>query len=245
MTLPKVLITGDSHLGALAAGLPPLVDFHAIWDGLHIEMRPLGSGRFMTERFSRAITGGSELITPAYRQNLQRVTNEAGLLAVGLCANFHTTRLLAACDWNKFAPAHLAWKEYPLSAALLTETFWTDQQYIFAFIDEMRAAGINVFAIESPRTFRHHPKAKATRVDVWSYVDAAYRRYISEQLALRGVDVVPVPADCVDADGFMRPDFRHPTPHDGHHANDAFGQIMMTRVLDYISALPRTLRVAA
>lgn len=55
------------------------------------------------------------------------------------------------------------------------------------------------------------------------------------QLLKRDVTVIGVPEDCFDSSGLMMQEFRHPSPEDNHHANEAFGAIMIGEIVSHLS----------
>lgn len=99
----------------------------------------------------------------------------------------------------------------------------------------MKSLGMKVFVIDAPRPFQHHPMFEQCRKDVLMHLDREYRRYILNELAARDIDVIATPDECVDAEGFMLAEFRHPDVRDRHHANEKYGEIMARRIVDYLA----------
>jgi hypothetical protein len=231
----KVLVVGDSHIAALSQGLARIEGRHPAQREFDVRVQSLGGGRLLIKPFSRPVADGVDVSHETPGKPELRIRFGGDLAAVGVCANFHSVRLLRRGGWDRFAPAEIAAGEYPLSLAVFREMMRADQQHILAFVDQVRA-GTRVFAIESPAPFRHHPLLSEVRAELWSYVNSEFRKFVHDELAARGVDMIRIPREFMDDMGFMLPRFRSDNPDDRHHANALYGEHMMRLVLDYLGA---------
>ncbi len=118
---------------------------------------------------------------------------------------------------------------------MLRRVILDDQQYILDLIDIFVRTKTEVFVIEAPRPFRHHPALKQIRPAVALAVDRAYRAVMRAEFAARSVPVVSAPAATIDDKGFTREEYGR--PNDPHHGNMQFGRLMMLEIDKFVSGL--------
>lgn len=232
--MTDAFIFGDSQTNSLKQGWDALAATGQIPAGLNVTITPLGAGYYMNTPFFKRKEDRVVFTERTYRKKIGQVPVKGFSGVYGFIANFHTIRVLRSHDWGVNAPFPLAQGEAVLSQSFVEDLFDADQRHMLAFLDEMKAVGLEVFAIETPRPFRHHPMFESARPEVLIGLDRMYRSYIRRALEARGIAIVPVPPSVLDADGLMRPDFRHPNPQDKHHANEAYGQVMAREVAAYL-----------
>jgi hypothetical protein len=231
----KVLITGDSHLGALKGGLG-LLKQNGEWpQQIDLNIRPLGIATFANTPFFIDKGSYAEIYHPEYRKNFKRFPPwhlKNSDVIFGFSGPLHTARIRWQPDWSKFVPTQLVINEAPVSNALLEHLIYDDCRYLLAFIDIILRTNKRLFVIEAPRPFEHALNSKKTRPDVFIFIDNYYRDFMRRELMLRNVPVVSVSPDCYDSKiGFMFEHYRHPDPKDLYHANAQYGEIMMENVL--------------
>ncbi|MBV8474743.1 MAG: hypothetical protein JO234_15105 [Hyphomicrobiales bacterium] len=233
----KVIITGESHTAALFMGQKQIVKEGKI-PLQDILIRPLGGGHLLREPFFVDQGDHAEITQPELRRNYERLplAAQAGeRIVYGLCAPLHTARVWRETDWRSFAPLGHEVDETPVSPGMLRRVVLDDQRYVLDLIDIFARTKTEVFVIEAPRPFRHHPALKQIRPAVALAVDRAYRAAMRAELAARSVPIVSAPAATVDDKGFTREEFGR--PDDPHHGNMRFGRLMMLEVDKFVAGL--------
>jgi hypothetical protein len=59
---------------------------------------------------------------------------------------------------------------------------------------------------------------------------ASYQTIMTNVMERNNVYVIQVPEKCLDAEGCMLAKYPHTDPKDKHHANGAFGKIMILEI---------------
>lgn len=241
----KVLVTGDSHTGALQRGKERIESREGLDAGIAITVQPLGGGHIQRTAFFRDRRDHLEIVNETYRESLQVFPVDDGDGApylYGLCMSLHSTWIWRHEDWARFAPAGIAVGEAPVSNALLRAAVLDDVFYVLRFIDVLKRLGQRMFVVEAPRPFVHHPAFETTRKEVIAHVDGYYRDVVLGELARRDVPVVRVPESCHDSSGFMVERYRHENPEDHHHGNAEYGELMIRRIeqfcLNWAASVP-------
>jgi hypothetical protein len=245
----QIHLTGNSHLSALkmaldALGQPP---------GMNMKFVPLGAGGAEADEFSFRLDNKVYFKVPAYRRNMRRYSGqqyiESNEVIWGVCQGYHTGRVYRNGMWRTYEPAGCSvGLDQVISTAVLMEIIKADFAHIRNFLVQLKEASVRVFVISAP-----HPRAdhyvitNGTRREIVSYIDRLYRAYVNESLADAGIDVVLPPPETYDEDGFLKPEFARPKP-DPHHANAAFGALMIKRIAEFMNhpyrELPDTLTSA-
>jgi hypothetical protein len=229
----KILITGDSHTGALNRGWNK-INGPDEKGSLDIKIQPLGTGAHLNTKFFEEKNGAAIITNEAYKKNFVEFPLRRGEYIYGFSAPFHTIRVLRDIDWISNAPVHVVQNEAPITSSLLKQIFYNDQKYLLSFFDLLLKKQERLFVIEAPLLFRHNPIFRKGREDVLLYIDREYRSYIRTELENRNIHVIRVPDLCFDAQGYMRERYRHPSAQDPHHGNAEFGEIMMKEVMNYL-----------
>lgn len=230
----KVLITGDSHTGALASGLQSLRKTSDIPNDPEIYVRPLGNGRHLFEPFFVEKNGVIKFIPSDFQKRFSSFPPPAGYDAIGLSMSLHPGPHIVSIDWSRFAPLPVAEQEAPVSLGLLETVCKDGVHYMMDFFEALLRKEIDFFVIESPRIFRHHNRLSIIRSEVLSYVDEFQRDIVKKMLDERSIPFVSLSSDMYDAEGFMHSCYRHQSPGDSHHGNVNYGEMMIRRILAFI-----------
>ena len=230
----KILITGDSHTAALQRGLKALRAQGALREGVEVSVTPLGGGHVLPTPFWRDAGDHAEIIAPGYRAQFTRLPPQQPAPDVlGLCMPLWPMRILHRMAGEKLALADRVADHATVSKAVFRQLVQADQQHVLGLIDLFNRIRMPCVALSPPVLFADHkvlaryPAAQALRVF------DTYRAIMLTELAARDVPVIDLPPEARQADGFMRPDFRHDNPQDAHHANAAFGALMIRRLQDW------------
>lgn len=235
----KILITGDSHTAALQRGLKALRAQGALREGVEVSVKPLGGGHVLPTPFWRDAGDHAEIIAPGYRAQFTRLPPQQPAIDVlapdvlALCMPLWPMRILHRMAGEKLALADRVADHATVSKAVFRQLVLADQQHVLGLIDLFNRIRMPCVALSPPVLFADHkvlaryPAAQALRVF------DTYRAIMLAELAARDVPVIDLPPETRQADGFMRPDFRHDDPEDAHHANAAFGALMIRRLQDW------------
>ena len=233
----RAFITGDSHTAALRRGLDHLEAQGGDGVRREIEVVGLGNGARLTERFFRDDGTHATIIDPQYRKQvpaLPRPGADPHEVAYGWSGLFHFARVWRRRTWARFRPSFHAGPGLPVSTRLLRTVVldWLAPQ--LELLDVLRRVDAHVFVVESPRPFRHHPAFTWLQPEVGIALDRFCHALLRGEVERRGIGLVRIPARCVDADGFMLPEWRSDREGDPHHGNTAFGALMMREVIQYL-----------
>lgn len=233
----KVLITGDSHTGALHLAQKDMISKDEWPDQIDLTIKPLGGGHIFPTPFFIDRGDYAEISNLKYRKQFNRfppLKEKNSDVIYGLSAPLHTARIRRRRAWSEFVPSQFAAQEVPLSNQLLRRVILDDCHYLLKFIDIILRTQNKVFVIEAPRPFKHDNSLTIIRPEVFIYVDAYYRDIIKQELKHRNVPIIEVTPECYDDAGFMLERYRNPNEDDMHHGNVEFGELMMKKVLKFI-----------
>ncbi len=232
-----VLIVGDSHTAALEHGRELLADSGALLEGIDWRVQPLGTGARMNTAFWHEEQGDAVIADPVYRKRLPKLPpDDPRPDAIGLSMPLWSGRVMRALITGDTLPFDLEAPGRRISNALLARIVAVDQQYILGLTRFLAGLGLPVFAIEPPRMFRDYRLlARATPAHALA-LQARIRALQAEAVKLAGASVVPLPAEVIDADGFMKAEYSHEDPTDTHHANAAFGALRLRQIADFLMA---------
>ncbi len=231
----RVLITGDSHTGALLRGKQLLENKNEWPQQVNLTIRPLGRSMINATPFFVDRGDHAEIRNEEYRKRFKRfppANMEKINVIYGLSGPLHTSRVLRHQAWSEFVPAPFTTNESPVSNALLNQVIQNDCQHLLKFIDIILRIRKKLFVIEAPLPFKH--AAKNIRPEVFTYVDSYYRNFIKQELKLRKVPLIAVDSECYDESGFMLECYRSPKENDMHHGNAEFGELMMKKILKFL-----------
>jgi len=230
------MITGDSHCGALKHGHTTLVREGQALQA-EIDVRFLGGGHLLPTYFFEDRGDHAEITEPEYRAQCTRLPPAGEPLDfLGLSGPLHTVRL-----WYKDWSAHTPWAVpagpgkpplHLLSDALVAEIIDDDTREMLRLLEVLQRS-VKVFVVEPPRPFRHHPGLKRHGAERLMALHTRYRAQMVAKLGALGVPIVGIDPDWVDADGYMRPEFRSTRENDPHHGNLEFGRQMILRIDEF------------
>lgn len=234
----KILVTGDSHTGALAHGAKQLRP--TLPDGVEVLVKPLGGGHILPTPFFEDRGTHAEIVDPEYRRNFHRIPPLAWPPdVIALSAPLWPMRVMHGMVWPKHSIDSAVPGGQPISRALFRRIVLADQRHVLGLCSLLTRVGMPVVAVSPPVMFRDHATLKHMAPGRVRAMFDLYREIMLGELAARDVPVIDVPPECLDAEGFMRPEYRHPDPKDEHHANAAFGERMMARLMAGLPAIAR------
>lgn len=239
----KVLVTGDSHIGALKRAQDAAADQFG-----HISFRPLGSGLHVPSTFFEYDPERGTVTTTVERWNNMTFTapdspDRGGpdfgpdLLIVSLPLN--TNRILRDYSWHSHVPWDMqrSTREIALSDAVVGDIIDQDSSQAIAFLKALQAIGLNVAVLEGPRHFPHSRFLKHKRADVCMAIETRYRARVCRALVAAGIPMIAQPAQTVDAQGRTHADFRHENPEDTNHASAKYGGLALESIGAYVKSL--------
>ncbi|GAB4266201.1 MAG: hypothetical protein Kow0013_15110 [Pararhodobacter sp.] len=236
--MTKLLIVGDSHTGALERGRARLAEAGALPAGIDWIVVPLGTGAGMNQPFWTPHRGRARLTQRGYRQRMPLIPPEDEVVdAIGLSMPLWYGRVLRGLIRSGVAPVGSGVAGRPLSRALFAHVVRSDMAFILDLVAFLRDGGLPVFAIEPPGIFRDNRFLLSHGAGDLLALQSAIQAVQRKALAELGVPCVDLPPEATDETGLMRSAFRHEDPTDRHHANAAFGALMIRRIADHLPAL--------
>lgn len=230
----KVIITGDSHTATLKLGLDALVNQGEAL-GHDFTVRPLGPGGIFSKPFFIDKGDHAQIANGRFRQRVKRLPFPAKndrIAYYGISGAFLPYKIWRDNDWLQYTPLAEKKNKLPVSNALLRRVIMDDRQHVLRLLEVLKRMEVKVFVVEAPRPMRHTTTLELLDTEAVSYIDAFYRKTIKEWLDQRGIPVAEVPTDCYDSEGFMYDVYNR---GDGHHANEAFGALMIKKVIDLVN----------
>ena len=234
--MSPILLTGDSHLGALKHAQ----DFQDDPRIGELEFLPLGQGYgslinfFEVDKAAQTVAiTHEEWEKHSFSQQSLNKDGDFKLLVVSMPIN--SSRILRDCSWHRHVPWSMkkGAKEAPLSDALVQSIIQHDCAKSIEFMTALASVGIKVAVIEGPRFFDHARYLQRKRIDVCLEIERRYRSFARDKLNAVGIDVIAQPPETISQVGTTHPDFRHLNPKDRHHANAEYGRLACLAVLEY------------
>lgn len=230
----NIIITGDSHTATLKLGLDALVNQGEILSH-DIRVKPLGPGGIFSKPFFIDKGDHAQIANGRFRQRLKRLplpNKKDHSVYYGLSGPFLPFKIWRDKDWLHYTPLATEENKFPVSNSLLRRVVLDDRKYILQLLEVLKRIGVKVFVMEAPMPMRNPLRSDLIDSELITYLDSFYRKTIKEWLDQRGIPVVEVPSDCYDSDGFMYDTYNR---GDGHHANDAFGALMIKKAIDLVN----------
>ena len=238
MSTSPLLITGNSHVIALADALSEGQATGRKPESINAKVFPLGNGRFEIDTFSRVETNGD---TPGVRFTVETyaasLSHHAGRDRIapvegerwGFVLVNHNARIYRQATWLTHEPASIMTaRKQPVTQGLVRRVAERDHRGVRTFFEHLQDAGVDFFAISAPPPRLDHPAVRrGVRREVIAHIDGTARQVWAEWLDDRGIAMVPPPENSTDADGFLLPELAsrriHMGKRDRHHANAKYG----------------------
>lgn len=227
----KILITGDSHTGALKRGLLRIERQGLLDPEDEITVVPMGNGKFLATPFFRDAGDHAEITEPDFQRNFRQFPPSGSQADVfGLSMPLWPMRVVRMMVNDKWDLDGRSDGCKPLSRAVFRQMVLADQQYVLALIRLLQRSGRRVLAISPPLLFADNINfEKMPAGYVLNLVDG-YRSIMKDELAGLSVPVIDIPKCCIDDTGLMRREYAHEDPEDRTHANGTFGQLMIQSI---------------
>ena len=239
----RVLITGDSHVGAIKLGAILLRDGGEAPQGaeaLDLDIMPLGSGALMSQPFSERSRRHVAITNPKLHfRDVDRIPKAGETLdAVGLCMALWPLRTMRLLARDGFSHPELLPGRAFVSRAVLRQALIEDHRHIMAFAGQLGEIGIRVFAVAAPGIFRDNSILKEwpDYAPVAGHLYEACQEILVEEYARIGVPSILGPEDAVDDEGYTIGAYRSGREGDTHHANAAWGAIVARNLYREIAA---------
>lgn len=234
----KLFIAGESHVSALQQGRK-LLESKAEWpQSVSLTIRPMGGGHILPTPFFVDRGDYLEITHPEFRENIKQLPpmeSQGGFDYFGFSAGLHCARVWRHKDWRQVVLPGASGSGMPVSSSLMNRIFDDDVKYIKQMLEALQRMGKKIFVVEAPYPFRHHKAVMDGSPSLISTLDRLSRMRMRAWLAERNIPVIAVPAQCIDAEGFMLDCYRSETPDDAHHANAQFGALIMKDMLTFFS----------
>jgi hypothetical protein len=243
-----VFLCGNSQLAALAEGVAEGRDpaagpaGGAVVDG-ELTIFPLGNGKHEPTAFSRLTPAGVVFEPRQYAANLQRYAGRTAIApgdTWGFLTINHNVRIYRDPMWKTYVPSALDLPGTPVTDDLLATIVARDHAGVRGLFAQLQEAGVDFFAVSAP-----HPRQDGTAVrngvprPVIAYLDALSRSLWRSWLGERGIGLVEPPPSTVTPDGFLDAAYGAGPDSDGrldpHHANAAYGALMLARVREFLT----------
>ena len=223
----RILILGDSHTGVLHKALEAIRERSEADPACDITARQLCGGHHLREAFWREAGDHAEIIEPLCRKHCTRLPPEEPVDALGLCMPLWPMRVVRKLVLGELSLVERVRGRQSISRAAFRRMVSDDQQHILGLAAYLSGKGNRVFAVSAPGLFRDHVILKRADPSTVLGIFEAFREVVRDQLHGLGIDIVDIPSECLDGEGFMKSQFRHRDPDDEHHANIAFGELMI------------------
>lgn len=237
--MTNILLIGDSHLGAVKRG-------HEADPGRYpwLSFANLGKGQVAKTRFFEVDEAACCVRITAKEWNRLEFSGAAhgdqpapDLLVVSLPIN--TSRILREFSWETHVPWHLKRKDHEvaLSSAFVDSLIEQDSGHAVDFVIALSKIGLAVAVLEAPRFFEDAGYLKRCRLDVIQYIDNQYRQRVGQNLAQRGIGVIPQAPHTISDMGTTKMEFKNERPGDVHHANVVYGQLAIDQIRAFATKL--------
>ncbi len=230
----NIRICGNSHVVALQHGYADVKE-----EGPELSVFPLGGANFDNTEFSYLTPEGVGFNEALFTQLLARFTGLGHIANEGLWGfsiGSFFSRIYANGYWKSAAPSAVAPPNHrPISLAQIEAIVAEDQKFVLQFYRYLQQVGADFFIIIGPPPPANYSAIKngVPRETVIALEKIA-RRWFCAKLDQMGVDYIDVPPETLDENGFLDPAYKLDTKPDGtpdpHHANGAYGAIVMRQV---------------
>jgi hypothetical protein len=231
-----MIIVGNSHVAALKQGADEIGGLDQV-----LKIAPFGDGAREYEPFSSVING-QVVFTVEYSASILRKLT--GMNAFdptctwGICMGTHNTRVYDLPFWLKAAPSRIAKPGVrPVSDAVLNEIIEKEQRFRKVFLRQLMETGVKFFIVSAPSPRRDGSAVRrGISLATIKLVDRMARDHFRDWIAKHNVPIVEPPEETIDEEGFLRDEFAQKLDAKGgldpHHANSAYGKLMVQKILD-------------
>jgi hypothetical protein len=222
--MKRLVILGDSHLGALKRGLDKLIESNLQFDFSVIDFHPIANGKGMSRNFFSVVA--DKIIFN------NRARSEFSLTGcdkiVYLSGPIHSTRLISYISWTFKGDSQAVDIDKVYSSGFLESVILNDCGFMLNFINVLQNNGYLVGVIEAPAPFTSTAFFRRNSAATIKYIDWKYRSFVKGFLIQNNVEIIELPRDCLDSNGFMLDIYRG---GDSTHANDVYGVRMMKLII--------------
>lgn len=202
---------------------------------------PLGGGGALRRPCHIYDKGSASLTTTSPRWENRVFSRETiGSLGAGtmvfLSMPLNTSRILRDYAWYKFAPSDLAETETPLSQGMVESLIDLDVSHALNLTKDLSRVWPDLVVVEAPRFFENASYLSKHRFKICQYIDAAYRRRVKATLTKWGIAVLKQPSITVTGAGTTDLAYDNENPLDQHHANAAYGKLVLQQMLSHADA---------
>jgi hypothetical protein len=234
---PRIILTGDSHLGALRRGLETLSDSslkeRCIFWPLGFGSAVLEPVHLLDENAQELQTIGEQWTNRTFSPRTIGAFGEDTFVVVSL--PFQSPRFLRNHDWKKHAPWHLAKAgQVPISDGMLLEMVAHENRHALAMTRDLHLIWPRTIVLESPRPLPDHPILRSTALEVVLHIDIVYRTHARNALSEWGIHVIGQPNSTIGPKGLTLSKFDHEDPKDQHHVSAEYGGLALQEVLRYV-----------
>lgn len=233
----KLMITGDSHTGCLHLGIQELRAQNRFDPEVDISVIPLGGGHLLVNPFFEETDTEIRVTEPEYLPRMATIPPRTPQFdAIGLSMPLWSLRVVRTLGWAQYALSERVEGLRPISGAEFRHLVLTDQAHILRLIEALHRKGHRVFAVAAPTFFRDNPVLRILPPAMAIRMAETYRDIMKAELTARGVDFIDIPAQCRDDEGFMLQEYRYEDPADHHHANRAYGALIVRDIQTWARA---------
>ena len=94
----------------------------------------------------------------------------------------------------------------------------------------------DMVVVEAPRFFANATYLGKHRFEICQYVDSAYRKRVRGQLSASGIAILDKPPSTVTQAGTTDLRYDNENPLDNHHANAAYGKLVLEQMTAYAAS---------
>lgn len=236
----SVLLTGDSHLGALRRGADLLEPDSGAARAVFWPLGVGGGARTCVHRFDPAAQTVTTIVPKWHNRSFSaaEIAGAAGgdaLLVVSL--PLHPTRLLRDHSWRGHAPWRLAGDDrIAMSDRMIAAMIDADSRHALEFTRDLARLWPDCAVLEAPRPFANARYLRRMPMEIALHLDTLYRAQVRAALEQAGIAVIAQPGSTILPDGTTDLAFDNENPEDDHHANAPYGALVLRQILAHAGA---------
>jgi hypothetical protein len=237
-----IVLTGDSHTGAL------LRAYATKWPKgkrpENFKVDTIGPGFKLSRPFYKEHGNRISFTLPISRARFEKMTGRQALRfednhLYGFSLRMHSFKVIQNASWLTKRP----WRECggtdyePISDAVLEAIIRDDIGVTFDFYAALIKNKVPFFTIEAPPVNPDIPILQEDGDKAFiKRLDGLYRDTLKTWLSERNIDVITAPAESADSEGFLKREYFSEREKDCRHGNEAYGALMLEKILDYLKA---------